>query len=93
MGDTDIVVVLGALVLHKHLQTLFPNDGLLVAAATVPLLGFSVFSFLSLLLRLVCFTGHFRFAMVPNDRHSLLRVAQMSNLLCEARVQLKASGR
>jgi hypothetical protein len=90
MGDTDIVIILGALVLHKHLQTLFPDNGLLVTAASMPLLGLGVFPFLTLLLRLVCFTAHFRFAVVPNDGHSLLRVAQMTNLLCKARVELQA---
>ena len=88
MFCTNLVFVLGALVLHKQLQTFFPDERLGSAASAMALLWLIRIHVLVLVSRLVRLTNHLALAKVPYNLHSSFGVADMPNSVCEIGVRL-----
>jgi hypothetical protein len=83
-SNTDIVFVLGLLVLHKQLEAFLTDDWLIVAAAAV-LAGLLA---TALLLGLIRLARHLALTVGPDDGHAALRVADVPDLVCKVRVRL-----
>jgi hypothetical protein len=86
---TNLILILGLLVLQKQLQAFFADQGLKVAASSVALLRLIAIE-ITLIPLLVGLTDHLTFAMVPYDGHAGLQISNMSDLIGEVGVRLTA---
>ena len=88
MFCTNLVFVLGALVLHKQLQTFFPDERLGSAASTMALLWLISVGVVVLILGLVRLADHFPLAEIPHDLHPSFGIADVPDFICKSRVRL-----
>ena len=88
MFCTNLVFVLGALVLHKQLQTFLSDERLGSATSTMTFLRFICVHIFVLVSGLVRLTNHLALAKVPYNLHSSFGVADMPNSVCEIGVRL-----
>jgi H+/Cl- antiporter ClcA len=85
---TNVIVVLGLLVLHEQLQSLLPHLRLLVSTPAVRPLRLLRLALLSFVFGFVSFACHFGLAMGPDDRHTAFRVSNVTNFARKVRVGL-----
>ena len=88
MFCTNLVFVLGALVLHKQRQTFFPDERLGSAASAMALLWLIRIHVLVLVSRLVRLTNHLALAKVPYNLHTGFGITNVPDLLSECGVRL-----
>jgi hypothetical protein len=87
-GITNLVIILGLLILHEKLQPLLPDLWLDMTTSTMALLGLFVVRIFALFLGLVGFAYHLGLAMVPHDGHSFFRILDIPDLLRKSGVRL-----
>lgn len=88
MFCTNLVFILGTLVLHEQLQALLSDKRLGSTTSSVTLLRLICVHILVIVSGLVRLTNHLALAKVPYDLHSSFRVADMPNSVCKIWVRL-----
>ena len=86
---TNLVLILGLLVLQEQFQAFLSDLRLKVATSAMALFGLIAVK-IPLILLLVSLTDHLTFAMVPDNGHASLQIPNMSDLIGEVGIRLTA---
>jgi hypothetical protein len=87
-STTNLIIILRFLVLNEELQALLPDLGLDVPTTAVAFPDLVIILFRTFVLGVIRLADHFRFAVLPDDRHPGFRVANMTDFVGEIRIQL-----